>query len=160
MALIKWPVGLSGPMVAGFGREEVVGFRENDLASGPAFIEAFSEDTPQFHTVTYIFKNGDARIFQLWLRENKIKFMSPFFDGPLITEDRSIELQECRFTSDGYPQLVSKSVGGLWTYKAKLLTRSIVNGDDAYAEEIKTMWELNNGNINLGNSLLDEGVNF
>jgi len=158
MAIVKWPTDLRGPLVAGFSREEIIGFRENDLASGPAVIEPFSEDTPQFHNVTYQFKNGDARRFQLWLRENKVKFLSPFFDGPLITEDSSILTQECRFTSDGYPQLTGKSVGGIWTYSARLITREIVNGDDEYAEELDAIWGVNCGDINLGNSLLDEGM--
>ena len=158
MAEVKWPDGLRGPTVAGFSREEVVGFRENDLASGPAFVEPFSDDTPQFHNITYQFKNGDARRFQLWLRDNKIKSRSPFFDGPLITEDKSIETQECRFTSDGYPQLMGKSVGGIWSYSAKLITREIVNGDDEYAEELDAVWGTNCGDINKGNSLLDQGM--
>jgi hypothetical protein len=158
MAVIQWPTGLRGPLVSGFSREEVVGFRDNPLASGPDWGEPFSDDTPQFHNVSYQFKNGDARRFELWLRENKFKFLSPFFDGPLITEDSSILTQECRFTSDGYPQLQSKSVGGIWTYSARLLTREIVDSDDAYATELESMWGVNCGDINLGNSLLDEGL--
>jgi|GEM_PF-2415072 len=159
MAVIQWPANLRGPLVSGYSRQEVVGFRENDLAAGPAFVEPFSEDTPQFHDVTYMFKSGDARRFQLWLRENKIKSHSPFFDGPLITEDRSIALQECRYTSDGYPQLTGKSVGGMFTYSARVITREIVNGDDAYTTELEALWGVNCGDIDLGGSLLDEGLN-
>lgn len=159
MADLKWPTNLPGLQVSGFSREEVVGFRENPLASGPAFVEPFSEDTPQFHTITYLFKNGDARRFQLWLRQNKVKFMSPWFDCPLITEDGSVETQECRFTADGYPQLQGKSVGGMWTYSARVISREIVNNDDQYATEVDAIWGVNCGDINLGASLLDEGVN-
>lgn len=159
MANLKWPEKLRGPMVSGYSREEVVGFRESELASGPSFIEPFSEDTPQFHNVTYQLKEGDARRFQLWLRENKVKFLSPWFDGPIITEDRSIELQTCRFTASGYPQLQGKSTGGIYTYSAQLITREIVNGDDAYAEAVNTSWFVFCGDINNGISLLDEGLN-
>lgn len=158
MADIQWPTDLRGPLVSGYNREEVAGFRENNLAAGPAFVEPFSEDTPQFHNITYQFKNGDARRFQLWLRENKVKYLSPWFDGPLITEDRSIALQECRFTSDGYPQLQSKSNGGIWTYSARIITREIVNGDDAYATELEALWGVNCSDIDLGASLLDQGM--
>jgi hypothetical protein len=158
MADLLWPDNLPGPQVSGFGREEVVGFIESNLASGPSFIQPVSEDTPSFHSVTYKFKNGDARRFQLWLRTNKIKTYSPFFDGPLITEDGSIETQECRFTADGYPQLQSKTNGGIWTYSARLLTREIVNGDDEFATELIAVHGVNCGNINLGNSLLDQGM--
>ena len=159
MADLKWPEKLRGPMASGYSREEVVGFRESPLASGPAFIEPFSEDTPQFHNVTYQLKEGDARRFQMWLRENKFKFLSPWFDGPIITEDRSIEFQTCRFTARGYPQLQGKSVGGIYTYSAQLMTREIVNGDDEYAESVKAMWFVSCGDINNGISVLDEGLN-
>jgi hypothetical protein len=159
MAAIVWPDGLRGPLVSGYSREEIVGFRENDLASGPAFVEVFSEDTPQFHNITYQFKNGDARRFQLWLRENKIKSYSPWFDGPLITEDRSVLAQECRYTSDGYPQLQSKTNNGIHTYTARIITREIINNDDAYATELEALWGVNCGDIDLGGSLLDEGLN-
>ena len=158
MADIKWPENLRGPLVSGFSRQEVVGFRENDLASGPAFVEPFSEDTPQFHDITYQLKSGDARRFQLWLRQNKFKFLSPWFDGPLITEDNSIDVQECRFTADGYPQLQSKTVGGLFIYSARILTREIVNRDDLYAESVSAMWYVFCGDINNGSSVLDEGL--
>jgi hypothetical protein len=159
MAEIQWPAGLRGPTIAGYSREEIPGFREHNLAAGPAFVEPFSEDTPQFHNLTYQFKSGDARRFQRWLRENKIKFLSPFFDGPILSEDRSVELQECRYTSDGYPQLQSVSIGGIHTYSARVITREIVNGDDAYATELDALWGVNCGDINLGGSLLDEGLN-
>lgn len=159
MADISWVDGLRGPLVSSFSREETVGFREAPLASGPPFVVPFSEDTPQFHNVTYQFKEGDARRFQLWLRENKFKYLSPWFDGPLITEDGSIETQECRFTADGYPQLTGKSVGGLYTYSAQLITREIINNDDDYAESVDAMWGVNNGDIDLGSSIIDEGLN-
>jgi len=159
MAVIQWPDKLRGPLVAGFSREEVVGFRENELASGPAFIEPFSEDTPSFHNITYLFNNGDARRFQIWLREHKFKFLSPFFDGPLITEDDSVDTQECRYTADGYPQFTGKTVGGLYSYSARVLTRSIVNNDDAYAESVSTLWYVFCTDTNNGASLLDQGMN-
>ena len=158
MADLKWLDGLGGPQINGYSREEVVGFIENDLAAGPAFIEVFSDDTPQFHSVSYIFKRGDARRFEMWLRENKVKSRSPWFDGPIPTPDNTVETQECRFTADGYPQLTGQSSGGTFTYSAKLLTRSIVNNDDDYATEVDAMWGTNNGDINLGSSLLDEGL--
>ena len=158
MATISWPANLRGPLISSYSREEVVGFRENNVAAGPAFIEIFSEDTPQFHNVTYQFKSGDARLFQVWLRENKVKSHSPFFDGPIVTEDQSVETQECRFTADGYPQLQSKSIGGIYTYSARLLTREIVNNDDAYAETLETIHGLSCGNIDYGASQLDLGL--
>jgi len=158
MAEIKWPTGLRGPLVSGYSREEVVGFRESELASGPSFVVPFSDDTPQFHNVTYTFKEGDARRFQLWLRANKFKVFSPWFDGPCITEDRSAETQECRFTASGYPQLNSKTIGGIYLYSAQFMTRVIVNNDDANATELEAIWGVNCGDINLGASLLDEGL--
>lgn len=159
MANITWPEKLRGPLVSGYSREEVAGFRENPLASGPAWVEPFSEDTPSFHNIQYLMRAGDARRFQIWLREHKMKTYAPWFDGPLITEDNSIDVQECRYTADGYPQLTGKTIGGLFTYSARIITRSIVNRDDLYAEAVSTMWFVSCGDINLGTSLLDEGLN-
>ena len=156
---LNWPDGLPGPQITSFSREEVVGFKESPLATGPSFIEIFSEDTPQFHNVTYLFKSGDARRFQMWLRENKFKSHSPWFNGPLVTEDRSVETQVCRFTASGYPQLTGVSVNGTKTYSAQLLTREIGNNDDDYAESIDAYWSVNNGEIDNGISLIDEGLN-
>lgn len=159
MASVKWPNGLRGPMVNTYNREEVIGFIESPLASGPSFITPISEDTPQFHNVTYQLREGDARIFQLWLKANKFKYLSPWFDGPLITEDRSVLTQECRFTASGYPQLQGKSVGGIYTYRAQIITREIVSNDDLYSESILAMWEIGNGNVNNASSKIDEGLN-
>jgi len=159
MSTISWPEKLRGPLVSTYSREEVVGFRENPLAAGPSVIEPFSEDTPQFHNITYQMKQGDARRFQMWLREHKFKTYSPWFNGPIITEDNGQSVQECRYTSSGYPQLTGKSIGGLFSYSAQIITRQLTNGDDAYAESVSTMWFVNNGDINLGISLLDEGLN-
>ena len=158
MADIKWPDGLRGPLVSNYSREEVVGFIESELTAGPAFITPLTDDNPSFHNVTYQLKQGDARRFQQWLRVNKIKTRSPWFDGPLITEDASVEYQECRFTAGGYPQLKSKSVGGIWTYSATLLTREIVTNDEGYETELDSLWGAGNGDIDLSASLLDEGL--
>ena len=159
MTTLNWLNGLPGPQVSSFSTSEVVGFKESPLAAGPAFIEVFSEDTPQFHNVTYLFKSGDARRFKMWLRANKFKSHSPWFNGPIITEDRSVETQVCRYTAEGFPQFKGVTIGGLHSYSAKLLTREIVNNDDDYAESIDAMWYANNGDIDNGASLLDEGLN-
>lgn len=158
MADIQWPDGLRGPLVANFSRNEQTGFLESELTSGPSFVTLISDDNPSFHSVTYQFKQGDARRFQQWLRANKIKTQSPWFDGPLVTEDRSVETQECRFISGGYPQLASKAVGGIFTYNATILTREIVTNDEDYETELDSLWGVNNGDIDLGASLLDEGL--
>lgn len=158
MADIKWPDGLRGPLVSSYSRNEVVGFLESELTSGPSFVTPITDDNPSFHSVTYQLKSGDARRFQQWLRVNRMKTRAPWFDGPLITEDASVEYQECRFTSDGYPQLTGKTIGGIYTYKATLLTREIVTNDEGYETELDALWGVNCGDIDLGASLLDEGL--
>lgn len=159
MATIKWPAGLRGPLVSNFSRSETVGYIDAELSSGPSFVVPISDDNPSFHSVSYIFKSGDARIFQQWLRTNNFKIFSPWFDGPLVTEDQSVETQECRFTADGYPQLTGKTVGGLYTYSATILTREIVTNDDLYPTELEALWGVGCGDIDLSASLLDEGLN-
>lgn len=158
MAIIQWPDKLGGPKLAGYSREEVVGFRDSELAAGPAFVEIFSDDTPQFHNVQYLFKQDAARRFERWLRTNKVKSESPWFDGPIPTPDRSVKTQECRFTADGYPQFTGISDGGVYSYSARLLTREIVNNDDEYGDVFDIMFDLSCGNVNWGVSKLDEGI--
>jgi len=159
MTTISWPEKLRGPLVAGYSREEAVGFRESPVAAGPSFVEPFTDDAPTFHNVTYQFKEGDARRFQLWLKQNKFRFLSPWFNGPIINEERRESTVECRFTADGYPQLQGKTIGGIYTYAARLLTRNVQSTDLDYATEVDAMWATNCGDIDLGSSLLDEGLN-
>lgn len=159
MGDIVWPTGLRGPLVSNYSRNELVGFLESELTSGPSFVTPVTDDNPVFHNVTYQFKSGDARRFQQFLRVNKFKVLSPWFDGPIIGEDNSVEYQECRFTASGYPQLSSKTIGGIYTYNATILTREIVTNDEDYPTELDALWGVNNGDIDLGASLLDEGLN-
>lgn len=160
MASIQYPDNLRGPLVSEYSRDEVVGFVEENVAAGPSFVTPISEDTPQFHTLTYRFKRGDARRFESWLKQNQMKFKSPWFNGPIIHPDFAAqEAQECRYLSDGYPQLTGVSVGGLFTYTARVITRSIVTQDDDYPTELDALHGVNCGNINSGANDLDIGFN-
>lgn len=160
MSDIKWPDGLPGPLVESYARDEVIGFRESQVAAGPSYVEPYSDDTPIFHTVTYQFKAGDARRFQLWLRQHKFKFLSPVFDGPIVNEDNKVKFVECRYTADGYPQLLSQSLSGICVYQARMITRKIENLDDELPDIFETMWGVDNGNVDADISLLDEGLNL
>lgn len=156
---LTWPDGLRGPLINSFNREEVVGFVESNVAAGPSFVTPISDDNPAFHNITYQFKEGDARRFQQFLRVNKVKQLSPWFNGPLITEDRSVEYQECRYTADGYPQLTGKTIGGIYTYSARVLTRDIVTNDELYPDELDALWGVNCGDIDYGANQLDIALN-
>ena len=158
MADIKWPDDLPGPQISTYSMEEAAGFTESQLNAGPAFITPITEDMPQFHNVTYIFKRGHARKFEQFLRENKIRFLSPWFDGPIIRPNRNDTIQECRYTQDGVPQLTGVS-GNLFTYSARLITRSLVLDDMDYETEMDASWSVNFGNIDPFNAALDEGLN-
>lgn len=160
MADLKWPVNLRGPLVESYSREEIVGFRESSVAAGPSYVEPFTEDAPIFHNVTYQFHEGDARRFQLWLKENRVRFLSPVFDGPIVNEERLTSIAECRFTADGYPQLTGKTSGGVYTYSARLITRQIDSIDIDYAEQVESIWHVSDGYIGLGGNKLDEGLNL
>lgn len=160
MATLKWPDNLPGPQIETYSREEIVGFNESFVAAGPSFVEPFTEDAPIFHNVTYQFKEGDARRFQLWLKQNKVRFVSPEFDGPIVNEEQLTSIAECRYTADGYPQLTGKVIGGVYTYSARMITRQIDSIDIDYPTEIEAIWSVSDGDIDAGANKLDEGLNL
>jgi hypothetical protein len=131
VADINWPTGLRPSIKASKSRDEIVGFRESPVTSGPSLIEPFSDDTPVFYSVQFIFTKDEARAFQSWLRINRIKTNSPFFNFPLLIEDPNVDTQEARFTLDGYPQLVSET-NSIFTYSGRILIRKIISEDEAH----------------------------
>lgn len=141
MATINWPTGLRPSIKASKSRDEVVGFRESPVTSGPSFIEPFSEDTPVFYNVEFIFTKNEARAFQSWLRVNRMKTNAPFFNFPILIEDPNVDTQEARFTLDGYPQLRSET-NAIFTYSARILIRKIVSEDEAHDDFILQLSEL------------------
>ncbi len=141
MANISWPNGLRPAIKASKSRDEVEGFRESPVTSGPSFIEPFSDDTPVFYSVQFILTKGEARAFQSWLRLNRIKTLSPFFDFPLVIEDPNVATQEARFILGGYPQLTGDT-GSTFTYSAQMLIRKIVSEDEPFDEFILQLGEL------------------
>ncbi|MDB4306026.1 hypothetical protein N9980_00505 [bacterium] len=157
MADIKWPVGLRPSLRASKSRQEVVGFRESQPTVGPSFIEPFSEDTPSFYDVEFIFTTGEARTFQAWLAFHQMKTYAPFFDFPLVIEDPNVDTQEARFLLDGYPKLTGNNV--LYKYSAKLLIRKLDRPDDANAEFILQLGESTGYKPTIFSSGLDIAIN-
>ena len=155
---LTWPDGLPSPLLGNYSRDEVEGFSESELSAGPSFVVPITDDTPTFHGVSYTMKTGDARRFQQFLRVNKFKTKSPWFNGPLPSNDGSTKMQECRFISGGYPQLSGTTSGGVCTYNATIMTREIVTDDEGYETELDAYWGVGNGDIDLSISLLDEGL--
>lgn len=137
---IDWPMGLKPSIRATKSREETVGFREAPVTSGPSFIEPFSNDTPVFYDVQFIFEKGGARAFQSWLRINRMITNAPFFNFPIVIEDPNVETQQARFTLEGYPQLIGET-GYTFTYAATLLIRNIVTEDEDYDNFILQLGE-------------------
>lgn len=129
MAAIDWPKGLRPALKASKSRNEIVGFRESPVTSGPSFIEPFSDDTPVFYNVQFTFTKDEARAFQSWLRIHRMKTNAPFFNFPMLIEDPNVLTQEARFTLSGYPQLNSETTY-TYTYSAEILIRKIVTEDD------------------------------
>lgn len=140
MATITWPAGLRPALKATKSRNEIVGFRESPVTSGPSFIEPFSDDTPVFYSVSFTFTKGEARAFQSWLRINKVKTNSPFFTFPLLVEDPNVESQEARFTLNGYPQLNSET-NSMFSYSAEILIRKIITEDELHDDFILELSE-------------------
>ena len=157
---ISWPEGLRGPLVSTFSQSEMPGFIESPLATGPAFVEPISEDVPTIMNLTYQFKTGDARRFGIWLRDNAIRFKSPWFKGPIVHPDFDARKEQlCRYTVSGYPQLSGVTAGGIYTYSAQVIIRQVETQDIEYSEETKAAWEVNCGDVNRFNQDLDCGFN-
>ena len=140
MADIDWPKGLRPSLKATKSRNEVVGFRESPVTSGPSFIEPFSEDTPVFYNVEFLFTKSEARAFQSWLRINRMKTNAPFFNFPLTIEDPNVDGQEARFTLDGYPQLRNET-NFSFGYSARILIRKIITEDEEHDDFILQLSE-------------------
>lgn len=137
---IDWPSGLRPSVKASKDREETVGFRESPVTSGPSFIEPFSEDTPVFYNVQFVFTKGEARAFQSWLRAHRMKTRAPFFNFPLVIEDPNTENQQARFTLGGYPQLTGDT-NATFTYSARILIRTLETDDEEHDEFILKLGE-------------------
>ncbi len=129
MATIDWPKGLRPSIKSAKSRSEVVGFRESPVTVGPSFIEPFSDDTPVFYDIQFIFTKDEARAFQSWLRIHRMKTNAPYFNFPLVIEDPNVKAQEARFILDGYPQLTSET-NYTFSYSARILVRKIITEDE------------------------------
>lgn len=158
MATIAWPNGLRPSLKASKSRNEVVGFRESPVTSGPSFIEPFSDDTPVFYDINFTFTKDEARAFQSWLRIHRMKTNAPFFTFPLLIEDPNVDGQEARFTRDGYPQLRTET-NFSFSYSAKILIRKIVTEDEAHDDFILELSEATGFNSGAWTSTLDIVLN-
>jgi len=161
MADIAWPSGLKTCITETKRRDEVIGYIEDPVSSGPSFVELISDDNPTTFDVTFVFNRGQAMAFQAWLRLNNVKTESPFFDTfPLQIEEGLFD-QEVRFTSSGYPQCITQS-GDVFTYRAIVLCRQINNPyDDLDLNDIiLALGEENDYRVQWAMELLDITVNI
>tara|TARA_R110000782_G_scaffold113250_3_gene203272 strand:+ start:2155 stop:2526 length:372 start_codon:yes stop_codon:yes gene_type:complete len=85
----------------------------------------FSDDNPTFWDITFKFTRDQARIFTIWLNQNKMRTMSPWFEFPIQIEE-GLTTQEVRFLS--YPQ-ASGQDGNAFSYSARIIARAIASKD-------------------------------
>jgi len=124
---VNWPAMLPSCETEEKSREEIVGFVYSDLNSGPAFMQMISDDLPTFWDVSFKFTRKQARIFQMWLTENKHRTRPTWFNFPIQIESGLIADQEVRFVS--YPQATGQR-GDLFTYSGRIMARAVDNIDE------------------------------
>ena len=105
MASIDWPAGLRNAIQSAKRVDRPGGFREVSVASGPAFVEPFSDDTPTFFDITLRFTRAEAATFEAWLIQHRHNTLAPFFNFPIDIPNSTSPTQEVRFV-DRPPQRI------------------------------------------------------
>ncbi len=158
MADVAWPVGLINSLESAKQVERGAGWRESPVASGPAFVERLSDDTPTFFDVGFRFTRSQARVFDAWLKFYDMQTSPVFFDFPVKIPDTNQEFQEVRFTGN-VPQRTGQN-GVAWTYTGRVMARSIISPDLDDPEMILTLGILSNyGDIDQYAEFLDIAIN-
>lgn len=145
-------------LTASKSRQTAASFRMNNPFSGTPYVEPLTDDTPSIYDCQFRFTARQKSAFWQW-------FVDPAYcDKGRNAFNLNIDVeggyaeQECQFMADGTPQLTSEQ-GGVYTYSARIIVRQLNDPDNGYAEELLTMGELTDGNIDAGLIALDIAVN-
>ena len=139
----NWPEMLKSCVTNSKSRNEEVGFKFSPLNAGPPFLQVFSDDLPTFWDIQFKFRQDEARIFQMWLHQNKVRTKSPWFDFPIKIEE-GLTTQNVRFTR--YPQATGQD-GDVYTYSAQIMAREVVCKDTGECQD-GSLYILLNKNCN------------
>lgn len=139
---LNWPNFLPSCETSTKSRNQPEGYKFSNVNSGPAFLEMVSDDNPTFWDITFKFTRDQARIFAIWLNQNNMRTMSPWFEFPIQIEE-GLTTQEVRFLS--YPQATGQD-GNVFSYSAKIMSRDIVSKDKECPEG--TIYIIMNKNCN------------
>jgi hypothetical protein len=122
----NWPDILPSCETASKSRSQPSGFAFNDVNSGSPFMQMTTTDLPTIFDVVFKFTRDKARIFNIWLNQNKVKTHPHWFEFPIQIE-AGLTTQTVKFVE--YPQLTSQN-GDAFTYSGKLIVRDLVGADE------------------------------
>lgn len=137
MADLDFPSDLRADLVSARSGSQQAGFVTTDPAAGAFFKDPFTDDAPTIYDLQFTFTQGEARKFHLWVHSKEYgtnKGLKPF-NFPLESE-WGVEMQEVEFTEDGVPLRPVSQEAGLFTYRAQIIIRDVVNPDEVYADWI------------------------
>ena len=159
MTDITWPNKLINSLESAKRVNRGAGWTESPVASGPSFVERYSDDEPTFFDVGFTFTRNQARVFDSWLQFHNMQTEAPFFNFPVKIPDTNQAFQVVRFV-DNVPQRVSQN-GDSFSYSGQIMARSISSPDLDYPEAILALFEItDNGDINQGAEFLDTAINI
>lgn len=122
MAIEKYPLGLRTILRSGKSRQMTPTYRLSEPRSGPAYVQALSEDAPVFWDVTFRFQRNERMIFIDWFRRKINRGRSPFM-LTIGTEYGPVEHQ-MQFMPDSLLP-VSEDGGQTYTYTATIFSRRL-----------------------------------
>lgn len=158
MADIQWPKALRNSIKSAKVWDRAGGARMNDQATGPSFVEPYSDDTPTFVTVEFRFTRDEARVFDAWVQFHKMNLLLPLFDFPIELPDTNATTQECRWESR--PAQRTGQENQVYTYQGNLLIRRVQSADLDNPEAILAIGRVSgNRDLDRNMSLIDIALN-
>lgn len=133
---IPYPDWLPLAQKANKNRSSDVGFRTDQPVVGAPIYQKLTDDLKTTWTLTWLFKRDEDRAFEQWLRSPKyLDNGNQWFSMQINLGGSGLQVQELHFTSDGYPKQTS-DVGGVITWNATVISRAVINSDDAFDDLI------------------------
>jgi len=140
---IPYPDWLPLAQKANKNRASDVGFRTDQPAVGAPIYQKLTDDLKTTWTLTWLFKRGEDRAFEQWLRSPAyLDNGNQWFTMPINLGGSGVQTQELHFTADGYPKQTSDA-GGVITWSGTVISRGVINSDDDYSDiivELPPIW--------------------
>lgn len=140
---IPYPDWLPLAQKANKNRSSDVGFRADQPAVGAPIYQKLTDDLKVTWNLTWLFKRGEDRAFEQWLRSPRyLDNGNQWFSMPINLGGSGLQVQELHFTADGFPVQTSDN-GGVITWTGTVITRGVTNPDDQYDDiivELPPIW--------------------